>query len=392
MRHLTALYDAVESHVRSRRAEFLTLPDEASRIGGVIEMRSLVRWAQELQSSLTWVDAISDPPLDLGTKYFIELAARRLITPDVDLVLVPAADSSYATYSDPYRKIVSEWGNPATIEGDRVTIVFLPRREQRSALLHPLILHELSHAVCSDHGLTRRALEKAMKRKRLRKRFGQAAEAVKARDNVVDQEAALTVAAGLRSWTEEAICDAIASFYLGPTYLYSFVVEVLGGNIDRSGSTHPPPRKRIALMLDHLDSLGWAPIMSRYAGPLDEWLRHSVANGPAYSEERDFLVWMLETTASDLRSLVGRQLDSHSLTPDDAVLEEIDELLAAGIPPAQSHIGTIDPRSVSLGCWLHALQNAGGDITSLPLAADASGIEGLLSKGLEMAALVNAWD
>jgi hypothetical protein len=392
MRHLVALYDAVESHVTDRRAEFLTLPDEASRIGGIIEMRSLVRWAQELQSSLTWVDAITNPPIDLGTKYFIELAARRLVTADVDLVLVPAADSSYATYSDPYRNIISDWGDPSKIEGDRVTIVFLPRREQRSALLHPLILHELGHAVCRDHGLTKSALEKAMKRKRLLKRFGQASAEVKSRDNVVDQEAALTVIAGLRSWTEEALCDAIASFYLGPTYLYSFVVEVLGGNIDRAGSTHPPPRKRIALMLDHLDSLGWAPVMSRYAGPLDEWLRHSVSNGPTYSEERDFLVWMLDATAGDVRRLVGGQLGSHSLAPDEAVLEEIDELLDAGIPPAQSRKGAIDPRAVSLGCWLHALQDAGGDIASLPRAADAKGIEGLLSKGLEMAALVNAWD
>jgi hypothetical protein len=389
---LSALYDAIEAHVGVRRGEFAGLPDRPTKLGAVTEMRSLVITAQELQGSLTWVDAIAEPPLDLGTKYFIELASRRLIGPEVDLVLVPAVDSSYATYSDPYKHIVKKWGDPAAIEGDRVTIVFLPRREQGSALLHPLILHELSHAVCGDHGLTKRALKMATKRKRLLKRFQGAAKTVEIREEVVEQEAFLTVFAGMRSWTEEVLCDAIASFYLGPTYLYSFLVEVLAGNLDRAGNSHPPPRKRIALMLDHLDSLGWGPVMSRYARKLDEWLRETARGGPTYVEENGFLVWMLDTTAADLRALVTRQLGSYSLVPDVAVLDEIGELLEAGIPPAQSRSGAIDPRAVSLGCWLGALQDAGGDITGVPRAADASGIEGLLSKGLEMSALVNVWN
>ncbi|MCW2981245.1 MAG: hypothetical protein JWO14_2972 [Solirubrobacterales bacterium] len=87
-------------------------------------MRSLVYDARKLQQSLTWIDAIALPALDLGTRYFIELAGRRLVSPSVSTVLVPAFEASYSTYSDPYSKIVKDWGDPATIEHDHVAIVF----------------------------------------------------------------------------------------------------------------------------------------------------------------------------------------------------------------------------------------------------------------------------
>lgn len=392
IRHLSGLYDAVEAHVNGRREEFDTFLDEATKQGAIVEMRTLVGSVRSLQRTLSWVDAINDPPLDLGTKYFVELAARRLVRADAQVLPVAVGDSSYATFSNPYTEVIEDWGGTNSLGEEIVIIVFLPRRERRSALLHPLIIHELGHAVCQTHQLTKEVVAAALARKRLITRFGKAMKTVVARDGVLDQEAALTIMARLRHWVEEALCDAIACEYLGPTYLYSFVTEVLAGNLDQPGPRHPPPRLRVALMLNHLDERGWSETMQMSGAKLDEWLRELAGASREHRDEIEFLVWVLQTISKDLRSRVAKSVSPFALEPDRSALKEIAKLLDAGIPPAQRlDCGQLDPRNVALGCWCFALAEAGGDIASLPQAAEGDALGELLPKGLELSALANAW-
>ncbi|MCW2981244.1 MAG: hypothetical protein JWO14_2971 [Solirubrobacterales bacterium] len=209
---------------------------------------------------------------------------------------------------------------------------------------------------------------------------------------IVEQQATLEIGTSLISWLEEALCDALASSYLGPTYLFSFVAEVVAGNLDRAGASHPSPKQRIRLMLQILDSNGWAPTMSAQVPELTDWLRNVSAAGPTLERELGFLTWVLDTVARDLRRAVDSKFGNFRLTPDSEVLREIDALLKVGIPPAQTHHGdAIDPRAIAVGSWFHALSQAGGDIVSVPEAVDSAEIESLLPKGLEMAAQLAAW-
>ena len=385
-----ALYSAIESHVVTRRSDFSSAPDDPAKRGAITEMRTLLTSARKLQSVMAWIDAISEPPLDLGTTYFVELAARRLVGSNAELLAISAEEASYSTYRNPYEKVIADWGDPTEIAGDTVIVLFLPRREQRSGLLHPLLVHELGHAVCQTHDLTSRAYSQAIKRKRLQSRFATTAAAHALAEGLLPQEAALQIVNRMQGWLEEALCDAIATQYLGPTYLYSFVAEVAAGNVDRAGKKHPPPRQRIRMILDHL---GWASTMKAAANGLDDWVRAISGEHPAYSGVEAFLVWTLDTVAKEVRRRVASLVQPHTFSPDSGELDEIKELLAAGIPPAQRQSGeTINSCAVILGSWLFALEAAGGDVSSIPVAADSEELAKLLPKGLEMTALMSAWN
>lgn len=221
-RHLDLAYDAIEQHLEQRRAQFSMAPDDAVREHAIIDLRSLVWDVRKLQSNLAWLEAAQRPPLDLGTTYFVESTARALVAPQIEVTLVSADRTSYATSSDPWEPLITGWG--AGLPGDEptVVVVFIPRREEHSGLLHPLIVHELGHAADSQHGLVDQIWAEAQQRVRLGRRFRDAVSGF-ANDQGLDAKVANDEVSGLlRSWIAESMCDSIATYRLGPTYLYSF--------------------------------------------------------------------------------------------------------------------------------------------------------------------------
>lgn len=389
LRHLAAVYDSFDAHVERSRAEFKEEPDPATKAGAVTAMREHLMAAKRLQKSLAWVDSITIPPLDLGTNYFVEQAARRLVATDAEIVVVSAGDSSYATYSNPFRRLIKAWGDPSTISGDNLIVIFLPRRERRSGLLHPLLVHELGHAACQGHKLTSRAIKKAVSRQRVQKRFRRLIEEM---PKGAQLEMAISVRARLRYWIEEALCDALATQYLGPTYLFAFLAEVVAGNVDHPGEKHPPPRQRVRLMLTQLEKLSWKSTMTYYADDCYGWLRETADVDVPYSGVEKFLVWVLKTIANDIHRLVEVHAKNHTFTLAPGELSEVTKLVALGVPPAQRLKGqAVDSRAVLLGCWLYALKDSGGDIEGVPKAIDKPELAELLPTGLEMAALLRAW-
>ena len=386
-------YDALATHLTQRKLEFDALPDDdVAKRAAITELRELVARVRDLQSNLAWVDAAATPPLDLGTTYFVENAARQLVAGEIELTVVAAHEATYATSIDPYGQAIKRWGDPS--RGDEnVIVVFVPRREQHSGLLHPLIIHELGHAAAQKHDLTRQMLSEAAKRKRVQSRFATVVQAQAKRDGVAVRAAAAAVGWRLGKWLEETLCDSIAIQYLGPTYLYSFLAEVAAENLDDPGKRHPPPRQRIGLLIDQLDALGWSSVMTAAAPDLDDWVRGLANDRPSYADTTGFLVHAINALAPALRKVVAAHVGGATFEPDAAELAEIDKLLARRIPPAQLPDGAASSRPAIILCsWLHALREAGGDLPGIASAPDAPELASLLPKGLEMTALVEAWE
>jgi hypothetical protein len=393
--HLDAAYTALIAHVDLRCDDYRSLPDNESRSGAVIEMRQLVVGARDLHRSLSWLDAAREPPLDLGTRYLVEQVAARLVSPRAEVTVVAAIDRSYATVTNPLRAVFQLSGAERP-EDKLATVVFVPRREQRSGLLHPLIIHELAHAANEQHGLVGRVLQAATKDKGLIATLGKAAKAHADASGDDMSTAIETLGGRLAAWVEEAVCDAVAAQFLGPTYLYSFMTIAGTSDLDAAGEEHPPIRQRIRLLLAQLDELGWQILLANASAEIDGWFRTTAGEIIEYNEiPARFCVNAVTSLAGDIRSVVSSHVGELSFQAKDftPVCQEIGQLLAAGIPPSQ----TLERRSIGrsaiiLGSWLYAVEAQGGDLDALATAADVPELSRLLPKALQDAALLEAWE
>lgn len=244
--HLHNAYTVLIQHVEQRIEDYRTLPDEESRGGAVTEMRQLVAGARNLHCSLSWLDAARDPPLDLGTRYLVDQTAAHLVSANAEVTVVAAIDRSYATVTNPLRPVF-ELSDAERSSDETAIVVFVPRREQHSGLLHPLIIHELAHAANARYGLVSRVLDAAAEKADLLASIRDAASE-HARDgddqatvSTDDLSAAVEIIGDrLNSWVE-AVCDTLATQLLGPTYLYSFMAIVGTSDLDAVGEEHPLP-------------------------------------------------------------------------------------------------------------------------------------------------------
>jgi hypothetical protein len=306
--HIDFAYDAVEHRLADRRLAYQTAPDDTVRADAITELRRLVWDVRRLQVNLAWLDAARRSPLDLGTTYFVEDAARALVGSDVEVTVVASDQPSYATTSNPWEPLIRDWGRGPYVPGPAVVVVLLPRREQRSGLLHPLIMHELGHAADSEHRIIDRVWQIAHSRKRFTDRFSKAVSDFARARNIDDADANATVSSALRAWITEAFCDCLAVYHLGPTYLYSFVCEVIAGSLDEAGPSHPSARQRIRLLLDELDRLGWTQVMQNADPTLESWLRALAASAVPLRDLPGFLGWAVDELRAVIRTEVRSRL------------------------------------------------------------------------------------
>lgn len=398
-KHLHGAYDALIAHVERRTEEYGTLPDTESKAGALVEMRQMVAGARSLHRSLGWLDAAGSPPLDLGTRYLVDQTAARLVASHAEVTVVAATDRSYATVTNPLAPVFRLSG-AAPPDGEMVVVVYVPRREQRSGLLHPLTIHELAHAADKQHDLVAKVLETERGGEVLSALTGEADKQAKASTHGgVDADAisaaAEPIEARLDAWIEEAVCDATAAHILGPTYLYSFMAIVGTSDLDDAGQEHPPTRQRIRLLLNQLDGLGWTKLLADAAPAIDAWFREAARQEEEYEEpDVAFCVTALERLSEEIIDVVADHLDSlvfqaHDFAP---IRKEIDELLNQGIPPCQTLERTAIGRAeIILGSWLFAVEKQGGDLDALAVAADVPELSRLLPKALQDAALLGAW-
>ncbi len=125
-RHLELAYAAIEARVDVRCADFGLALDDTVKEDAVVEMRRLTLGTRNLQSNLAWLDAAKRPPLDLGTRYYVEDAARALVGVDAEVTVVAAENLSYATTSNPYEPWITDWGDGMPSDAPLVVIVLHP--------------------------------------------------------------------------------------------------------------------------------------------------------------------------------------------------------------------------------------------------------------------------
>jgi hypothetical protein len=391
-KHLTLAYDAIERRIGTRIDQFNAVDDESVKDDAIREMRRLVWDVRKLQHNLSWIDAAQNPPLDLGTTYYVEDIARSLVSDDVEVTIVATEGASYATNSDPYEPLIRDWGSGTPANEPTVIVVFIPRRERDSGLLHPLIVHELGHAADDAHGVIDDVWSLAVRRKRLAKRFVASAVELARTRSQDPQRASETIAEMLRGWMTECMCDCIAVHHLGPTYLYSFLAEVVAGTLDETALRHPPPRQRMRYLLDYLGRLGWHESMKTAHPKLYAWIDEVADFEPSYEGVGGFLVWAIEDLRAVVRRHTERLVGTRIFHPVPEELDEVKRLLEIGVPPSQRHSGkAVLPATIMLACWDAALGDRGGTAEVLASAPDSSALSEVLPAALEQSALAGVW-
>jgi hypothetical protein len=389
--HIDGAHQALRKHIEQRRIDYDDAPDREAKLGALTEMRNIVAGARHLQMMLGWLDAARTQPLDLGTQHFIEEAAQLLISAEAEITIVPMSSRSYGTLSNPLSSTFSLSGGQLPV-GQQAVIVFIPRREQQSGLLHPLIVHELGHAAVTIHGLVDDVIEREndlpTELKAAAAKYGPPVD--------LDVDAAeVLLEKRLRKWIEEILCDFIAAQYLGPTYLYCFLAIVGTGSPDSAAGDHPPVRMRLRFLLQQLDELGWSEEIKSESREISEWCVESASVAHSYtSPEESFLTASIEKLSGPARQVVAEHLGeaTFSATDYDAVKEAINEHLTESIPPAQGPDGDAIPRpAIVLASWTKALSDAGGDLEALAVAPHVAELSRLLPKSMELSAIVEAW-
>lgn len=393
-RHIKLLCDAVSIIHADIRQDFASSTDPAVHEAAVSTAQEVLQQLRAQQPIVSWLRSAKTSPLDLGTRYYVDRVARQVVSPEaeVTVVAVDAEEGGYAALSDPYREIITACvtGGVPTTE-PAVVVVFIPRREEHSGLLHPLLVHELGHAADAEHNLIDQIVADARGDASFEATLQAAASALAASNlNLTAQAAGDLLAERLRAWCAEFFCDTLATLVLGPTYLYAFVAEVLADNLDTPGESHPPPRARVRSILDILDGQGWAPSIATADQALDTWLRSYIGAIGCYSAPDTYLLDASTNLAGEIRSAADARSERAFIPGGD--LDEVVELLNAGIPPAQLASGAAAPReAIILAGWWAAIKQSGGGPAGLAKAIRRPELAQILPAALELAALTEAW-
>jgi hypothetical protein len=429
---LIAHYRRRKALVADRRKSFEGIPDDdpealALREVAVGEMRAQLDYTRgDLQGCLAWLDAATDSVLDLGSRYLIEFFASHLVSPDSEVTVVTKSDGSYSiSVSDFLGKALGGSSEEAD-EGGMAIVAFIPREEQRSGLLHTLLVHEIGHAASRQHSLAKQIRKEATASlseahveatkgvvQKLQKdhtfRIGVCNFLGKERPvEVTDPDDIPELAedflwASAQACIEEAICDAFAIRLLGPTYLYAFAAIVCTSNLDDWDYVHPTARQRISLMLDQLDETGWDTVLEESTPEINRWFRTKAAEPrPSLDPAPSFNAAAVELMANRVREVVDQHVADLAFEPDDfsdEVQRSITELLDVGVPPAQlQKLDLEEPElmpllrpEIILGSWLFAIAHEGGSLPAVAKAPALPELSSLLPKALEVSALQRAW-
>jgi hypothetical protein len=415
--------------VQVRSAAFKEIPGEDPdaqelREIAIEEMRAHLDYVRgDLQGCLAWLDAASVSVLDLGSRYLIEFFASRLVSDVSEVTVVTKPDGSYSiSVSDLLDKALGDSGDA---EDGIAIVVFIPRREQRSGLLHTLIVHELGHAASRQHGLAKKIRNEATEA--LAESHASAAEEVaaqmkddgfrlgvcgfleKEKPIAASDEEGIAKLADEFLWMiakaciEEAVCDAFAIRLLGPTYLYAFAAIVGTSNLDDFDLVHPSGRQRIGLMLEQLDEIGWTQVLEKRTPDIYSWFREKASEDLAKMEPGPtFTTEAVAVTAKRVREVVAEHIGELSFEPSEfseEVQKTITELLEVRVPPAQlqelgldkAELTPIHRPEIILGSWLFGIAEEGSSLPAIAKAPGLPELSSLLPKALELSALQRAW-
>lgn len=372
-----------------------TMDSEHVKLVEVENVRGTNLSLLRLESAITWARLAEHPDQELAPLYFAEEAGAALIRRPCEVVVIPGADGIYGTPIG-----VVPWVDPSEGPTEPI-VVFIPPSETESSLLFPLLIHEIAHTAVARHEL----LVKVKKRfsedwqTTVNEAAGLIEATVEGEDNVARRDAALFKSEfRLEQWANELLCDALATLYCGPPYLYAFAAWVLRRELSGTGESHPPAADRVLSMLTLLERrMGWTEVDR--LGPMGEWLRFVSNAKLPVGDVSDFdrrLLQTMQPLAQCVHEIAQEHVGDTAFRPEDArQLEQISMLLKLGILPAQLEDDTAaDPRTILLAGWHHILglsTDSPPGPGQLPVALGDVPLQKLLSRGIELSYVVGAW-
>lgn len=193
-------------------------------------------------------------------------------------------------------------------------------------------------------------------------------------------------------WLIELLCDCVATLTTGPSFplaLAGLAASIEGAQFSE---THPFMADRLALIWDHLRTLGWEPLVRdqvpEMAAWLDEMKQDLVADDHSLETALRRQVYETGPALMDVcKAHVGRPLEAASYSEN---CPEIRALIEAHTPPVELRDGQpISPWSIVLSGWIVALRSRGS--VALPAIISDAGMSEFLIKAIELSAIVELW-
>ena len=394
VRHIGRALDAVAEMLDESDRDFADASDDQERLGLLDAMRVTTRAVRDMQEALAWTNSSHHSEFGLGPLYFLEEAASKLIGVPVDLVTVPLDEYLYATVSWPFGRLLSERGIRLG-EGPRPVVVFYPRQEASCVLLHTLLVHELGHPAVEQNDLVIKTLVEIDADESYNQEFDRAAADYAARHRKTLPAARVELQERVDSWVSELLCDALATDYLGPSYVFSFAAVVAAMSWNEPQEEHPPTTLRVAFMMRRLRARRWRRLLDDRTPEIGLWLETvAAADLSVASDYERFLVRTMTRIAKMLTQVVSELLGDAIYRPSawSKTNVEVEEYLTDRILPAQLvNEESVDRRTILLAGWLYVLRDEGDAPTSLAKGLENTEFQAFLAKAMEMSIILETW-
>ncbi len=405
LRHALAALVEVDASVR--RLDALPEASESASLDHRTKaMRFLADQVRAVHAAAPWVEALRARSLPLGLVYFVEEAAVALGL-DVDVLLNPDPIYMYSADVEPFRG----WVSPVANE-PRPIIISFPSREAPSLFLNALFVHELAHVAVEEGGMIDRVVDShsdLLKPEneqyktaidwyvagRLGELGGElGGDALETARDQFAKDGADVLRALIDAWLEEFLCDALASGYLGPSYLFACADFLYSASVVSTARAHPPETLRLKLVLSSPEQAEWALLLNERAGRTIEWLS-AVGDREWEGDPFEILAGGFAIAAASTIHAAAVERLQHSIFSPDAfagVQDELLELLDYGILPVQlDHLLPVPAPPILLAGWLHEFAKKGDAPATVARALTNRRLQAFLTKAIEMSALASRW-
>lgn len=272
----------------------------------------------------------------------------------------------------------------------RILTIIFPRSLKHFVLLHPVLGHELGHAIWrgSEHEA---AIKKIVTEKLLQTNVKMASEVAAANwlyspdapDGVkkilqflaskgIVQSTFFVSYASWSAWVEEIACDLIGLATFGPSFVAALcqLLHCLVSSGNGFGDQHPPVGCRINIMLSASRLLGYDKML--LAGTENQ--KKMTAFWENLNVQKKDNPWFdifsdqeLLSTITDIRGFLANYQPACFETPDVLLLENLITQLENQIPPVGNDLQTdgkpicpiVDFRHILYAGWIAAQNNSG---------------------------------
>ena len=370
------------------REDKFAFSDSENRSVFTAALRTRATELAQMAAPVAWCQRDFTPEPSLAQLDFAQQAATAVVQGPCEIIAVPNADIGYATPVP-----IKHW-NAAMPEGAlEPVVVFVPPHEMRATTMLPLLVHEVGHTAIRTNLLLQRI--KDVSGDGWNNAVDEAATAMSTQTGTARAAAFIQCDEILQRWTVELICDALATAYCGPCYLFAFAGAVLGREIDAPGETHPPPSERVNAMLLLLSKMGCNPLEASASTELAVWLKH-IANASLKLDDRtERLLRQCSLMHHLIHDTVLAHLGDNAFQPD-CVTSDVSEMLDRRVVvAAHNNSGTyVDRRAILHAAWEQIFSSSywGGAVPDAILRSlDDIEYQEILDRSIELSYVVERW-